>query len=333
MFEVNSDALNGKSILITGGTGSFGSKCIETLLLKYTPRKVIVYSRDEFKQSELAKKFPDTEYGCMRYFIGDVRDLDRLNSVMKDVDYVIHAAAMKQIPSCESNPYETIKTNIIGSHNVITSAIANGVRKVVALSTDKAANPINLYGATKLCSDKLFIAANPAGQGRTLLSIVRYGNVLGSRGSVIPLFKEQKKDGVVTITDKRMTRFWITLEQGVSFVLWCLDHMYGGETFIPKIPSMSIMDLKEAICPECSIKEIGVRPGEKLHEIMIPGEISDDVLEFDNFYVVLPSLRSWYGTVMYGGKLVGKGFEYSSYTNPWKLSIDEMRRYIIDDSE
>ncbi len=254
--------LNDKTILITGGTGSFGKKCTEIILKVYKPKKLIIFSRDELKQFEMAQIFSDKQYPCMRYFIGDVRDKERLYRAFNGVDYVIHAAALKQVPSAEYNPFEAVKTNILGAENVINVAIDKGVKKVIALSTDKAANPINLYGATKLCSDKLFIAGNSyVGKDDTIFSVVRYGNVVGSRGSVIPFFLKQRETGVLPITDPRMTRFWITLEQGVNFVLNCLERMVGGELFVPKIPSMNIMDLVKAIAPECKTKIIGIRPG------------------------------------------------------------------------
>ena len=254
--------LDNKVILITGGTGSFGKKCTEIILKRYKPKRLIVFSRDELKQFEMSQVFPSSKYECMRYFIGDVRDKERLYRAFQGVDYVIHAAALKQVPAAEYNPFEAVKTNIIGAQNVINVAIDQGVRRVIALSTDKAANPINLYGATKLCADKLFIAGNAyVGRDHTIFSVVRYGNVVGSRGSVIPFFIKQSEYGWLTITDPRMTRFWITLEQGVEFVLWCLENMCGGELFVPKIPSMNIMDLAKAIAPECETRIGGIRPG------------------------------------------------------------------------
>jgi len=262
--------LNEKSILITGGTGSFGKKCTEMILKSYKPKRLIIFSRDELKQFEMAQVFSEDEYPCMRYFIGDVRDKERLYRAFRDVDYVIHAAALKQVPAAEYNPFEAVKTNILGAENIINVAIDQNVKRVIALSTDKAANPINLYGATKLCSDKLFIAGNSyVGEDNTRFCVVRYGNVVGSRGSVIPFFLQRKETGVLPITDSRMTRFWITLKQGVSFVLDCLERMVGGELFVPKIPSMNIMDLAKAIAPECKTEIVGIRPGEKLHEVMV----------------------------------------------------------------
>jgi len=275
--------LNNKSILITGGTGSFGKKFVETVLNRYKPKKLIVYSRDELKQFEMQQIWPDNDMTPMRYFIGDVRDYHRLKMAMTDVDIVIHAAALKQVPAAEYNPFEAVKTNVIGGQNVIDATIAQGVKKVIALSTDKAAAPINLYGATKLTSDKLFIAANNyKGTHDIKLSVVRYGNVMGSRGSVIPFFMKQKETGVLPITDERMTRFNITLQDGVDFVLKCLGKMWGGELFVPKIPSYRILDVAQAIDPECEHKIIGIRPGEKLHEEMITKTDAMNSVELEN---------------------------------------------------
>jgi len=278
---------NDKNVLITGGTGSFGKKCTEIILQKYKPRRLIIYSRDELKQFEMAQEFPDTKYDCIRYFIGDVRDKERMNRAFRNVDYVIHAAALKQVPAAEYNPFEAVKTNILGAQNVINVAIDQGVKKVIALSTDKAANPINLYGATKLCSDKLFIAGNSyVGQDHSIFSVVRYGNVVGSRGSVVPFFLKCRENGILPITDPRMTRFWITLEQGVNFVLACLKKMVGGELFVPKLPSMNIMDLAKVIAPKCKTEIIGIRPGEKLHELMITRDDARRTLEFKDHYMI-----------------------------------------------
>jgi UDP-N-acetylglucosamine 4,6-dehydratase len=323
---------NGKNILITGGTGSFGKKATEIILKRYKPRKLIIFSRDELKQYEMAKTFSDSEHECMRYFIGDVRDKERLYRAFQGVDYVIHAAALKQVPAAEYNPFEAVKTNIHGAQNLINVSIDQGVKKIIALSTDKAANPINLYGATKLCSDKLFIAGNAyVGRDQTVFSVVRYGNVVGSRGSVIPFFLKQKENGVLPITDPRMTRFWITLEQGVEFVLWSLEHMCGGELFVPKIPSMNIMDLAKAIAPECETRVVGVRPGEKIHELMIPQDEARKTLEFDSFYVIQPDFRFWTRRCSWnGGPKVPENFEYNSRTNPWRLTVDEMREMTKD---
>jgi len=322
--------LNDKSILITGGTGSFGKKTTEIILKKYKPRRLIIFSRDELKQFEMSQIYSFPEYECIRYFIGDVRDKERLYRAFDQVDIVIHAAALKQVPAAEYNPFEAVKTNIIGAQNIINVAIDQRVKRVIALSTDKAANPINLYGATKLCSDKLFTAGNAyVGRDRTTFSIVRYGNVVGSRGSVVPFFLKQKENGFLPITDPRMTRFWITLEQGVEFVLWCLEHMCGGELFVPKIPSMNIMDLAKAIAPECETKIVGVRPGEKLHELMITRDDSRQTLEFDNFYVIQPNFKFWDRRCSWNAaNSVPKEFEYSSESNPWRLSIEEMRALI-----
>jgi len=322
--------LNNKNILITGGTGSFGKKTVEIILKKFSPAKLIIFSRDELKQFEMAQQFPDSKYECMRYFLGDVRDKERLDRAFRNVDFVIHAAALKQVPAAEYNPFEAVKTNILGAQNVINVAIDQHVKKVIALSTDKAANPINLYGATKLCSDKLFIAGNSyVGRDDTTFSVVRYGNVLGSRGSVIPFFLERKKTGVLPITDPKMTRFWITLEQGVDFVLECLERMVGGELYVPKIPSMKVIDLARAICPDCEMKIIGIRAGEKLHEIMVPKDNARMTLMYEDHYLVQPDFR-YFKRRFNGekGKPVAESFEYNSGTNPWFLSIDEMNEII-----
>ena len=322
---------NNKNILITGGTGSFGKKFIRILLEKYKPNKVIVYSRDELKQFEMGQVYNDP---CMRYFIGDVRDRDRLMLAMKGVDYVVHAAALKQVPAAEYNPMECIKTNIMGAQNVIDACIANNVEKVIALSTDKAANPINLYGATKLASDKLFTAANNiVGQGRTRFSVVRYGNVVGSRGSVVPFFKGLLERGAteLPVTDERMTRFWLKLEDGVEFVLKNFQRMQGGEIFIPKIPSMRILDLAKAIAPEAKIKIIGIRPGEKLHEVMCPSDLYYETVEFADHFVIKPSIEFAnaidYTTNALGekGRMVEDGFDYNSGNNPHFLTVEELR--------
>ena len=315
-----------KSILITGGTGSFGKQFVKTIFARYQPKKVIIYSRDELKQYEMQQTFNAPQ---MRYFIGDVRDQARLKQAMDGVDYVIHAAALKHVPVAEYNPMECIKTNIYGAENVIQAAIAANVHKVIALSTDKAASPINLYGATKLASDKLFVAANNmVGDRRTSFSVVRYGNVVGSRGSVIPFFQKLLDNGAVElpITDPRMTRFWITLQQGVDFVLKNFERMHGGEIFIPKIPSATVTALAEAMAPGLPIKIIGIRPGEKLHEVMCPFDDSHLTLEFHDHYVIKPSIifnyRSEYSTNRIGeiGIAVNDGFEYSSGTNPEVLN-------------
>lgn len=323
--------LNDKSILITGGTGSFGKKATEVILKRYKPRRLIIFSRDEFKQFEMAQTYPESKYDCMRYFIGDVRDKERLSRALHRVDYVIHAAALKHVPSTEYNPFEAVKTNILGAQNIINATIDQKVGKVIALSTDKAANPINLYGATKLCSDKLFIAGNAyVGRDQSVYSIVRYGNVVGSRGSVIPFFLKQKETGVLPITDSRMTRFWITLEQSVSFVLDCLGRMTGGELFVPKIPSMNIMDLAKAVDSKCRTEIVGIRPGEKIHETMISRDDSRKTLEYNDYYVIQPDFR--YFERRYrnnGGTPVAEDFEYNSGTNSWWLTVEELRELIV----
>lgn len=322
---------NNKTILITGGTGSFGKQYTQTLLNRYQAKKIIIFSRDELKQFEMQQEFNSP---AMRYFIGDVRDLERLRQAMRGVDYVIHAAALKQVPAAEYNPMECIKTNINGAQNVITAAIENEVEKVIALSTDKAANPINLYGATKLASDKLFVAANNMiGDRRIRFSVVRYGNVVGSRGSVLPFFKKLITEGAkeLPVTDPRMTRFWITLQQGVDFVLKNFSRMHGGEIFVPKIPSMHITDLVASLAPGIKTKVIGIRPGEKLHEIMCPADDSHLTLEFPDHYVIRPSIifnqpvdyrRNKLGEI---GEPVKQGFEYNSGTNPDFLSVEQLR--------
>ena len=325
---------NNKNILITGGTGSFGKKYTEIILSKYKPNKIIIFSRDELKQYEMAQAFNDT---CMRYFIGDVRDVERLNEAMYNVDFVIHAAALKHVPVAEYNPMECIKTNINGAENVIRAAIKNNVEKVIALSTDKAANPINLYGATKLASDKLFVAANNmVGDRRTRFSVVRYGNVTGSRGSVIPFFNKLIQNGAteLPITDEKMTRFLITLEDGVNFVLKNFERMYGGEIFIPKIPSMFITELAKAIAPNLPHKIIGIRPGEKLHEIMCPADDSHLTLEFNDHYVIRPSIQFAHKIDFYVNKLgekgtdVEQGFEYNSGNNKEWLTHEQVLEMI-----
>lgn len=318
------------SVLVTGGTGSFGRKFIATLLSRYKPRRVIVYSRDELKQYEMQQDFPHEQ---MRFFIGDVRDGERLRQATRDVDFIVHAAALKQVPAAEYNPGECIKTNVGGAENVIAAAIANGVKKVVALSTDKAASPINLYGATKLLSDKLFVAANnTVGKQDTRFAVVRYGNVVGSRGSVMPLFRKLIAEGTadLPITDPRMTRFWITLQEGVDFVINAFDRMYGGEIFVPKIPSALITDLATAMAPDLPQRVIGIRPGEKLHELMISRDDSPLTLEFADHYVIAPSIRFFSGQNYQRngkgeeGKPVDEGFKYASDNNPHFLSIPEI---------
>jgi len=333
--------LNNKTILVTGGTGSFGKKFIQTILEDYEPKKVIVYSRDELKQFEMQQQWPDNNdttmnpENPMRYFIGDVRDYHRLKMSMEGVDVVIHTAALKQVPAAEYNPFEAVKTNIIGGQNVIDAAIAQGVKKVIALSTDKAAAPINLYGATKLTSDKLFIAANNyKGDHEIKLSVVRYGNVMGSRGSVIPFFIKQKEKGVLSITDKRMTRFNITLQYGVDFVLQCLDKMWGGELFVPKIPSYKILDVAKAIAPDCKYEIVGIRPGEKLHEELITETDALNCVEFEKYFVILPSTQLWdidkfrKESNSSLGEMCEFGFSYNSGTNKDFLTVNELKELI-----
>ncbi|STQ88694.1 UDP-N-acetylglucosamine 4,6-dehydratase (inverting) [Helicobacter pullorum] len=320
---------NGKNILITGGTGSFGKQYTKTLLERYKPQKIVIFSRDELKQYEMAQVYNQP---CMRYFLGDVRDESRLKEATNGIDYIIHAAALKQVPAAEYNPTECIKTNIYGAQNVIAAALANGVEKVIALSTDKAANPINLYGATKLASDKLFVAANNmAGSRKTRFSVVRYGNVIGSRGSVVPFFKKLIKEGAreIPITDIEMTRFMITLQQGVDFVLKNFERMKGGETFIPKIPSMKILDVANALAPNLPHKIIGIRPGEKIHETMCPSDDSHITYEFADYFVIAPTIQFNFITdfsvnaLGESGKLVQRGFEYNSGSNTEWLSKEE----------
>ena len=331
-MKVETNLLKDKVILITGGTGSFGKQFLVTVLKNHAPRKLIVFSRDELKQSDMRQQFSEQQYPCMRYFIGDVRDRDRLYRAMDGVDIVIHAAALKQVPTAEYNPIEVIRTNVLGGANIIDAAIDRNIQKVVALSTDKAANPINLYGATKLCSDKLFVAANGySGHHGTRFSVVRYGNVMGSRGSVIPLFQRMRSSGALPITHPEMTRFWITLEQAVKFVLKCLGRMQGGEIFVPKIPSMSIMNLAKAIAPECRLDIVGVRPGEKLHETMVPEDDARNTFEYEDCFVI----RSLSGqadghTVLSrnGGRACPEGFRYSSDNNPQWLSVTELQKLV-----
>lgn len=332
--------LNNKSILITGGTGSFGKKFIEMIFERYNPSKIIIYSRDEFKQDNVKKEFSgilsQEQMSKLRFFIGDVRDKDRLYRAFNGVDYVIHAAAMKQVPACEYNPFEAIKTNIHGAQNIVDAALDCGVKKVVALSTDKAVNPINLYGGTKLVSDKLFISANAySGKESTVFSVVRYGNVAGSRGSVIPFFKELLARGEteLPITDFRMTRFWITLEEGVNLVFKALEESKGGETYISKIPSFNIIDLAKAMNPNGSFKEVGIREGEKLHEVMITHDDSRLTYEYEKHYIIYPHFN-WWNSEDYltrGGKKIEEGFEYNSGTNSEWISIEDFKKKLKDD--
>lgn len=328
--------LNNKTILVTGGTGSFGNRFVEYVLENYNPKKIIIYSRDEFKQFNMQNKmrrlYPEKS-ACLRFFIGDVRDVDRLYRAFEGVDYVIHAAAMKQVPACEYNPNEAIKTNIHGAQNIIEAALDKGVKKVVALSTDKAVNPVNLYGGTKLVSDKLFIAANAyAGDKDISFSIVRYGNVAGSRGSVIPFFQEliDKGESKLPITDYRMTRFWISLDEGVKLVIKALEEAKGGETFISKIPSFKITDLAQAMLPGCEMPEVGIREGEKLHEIMITTEDSMTTYEYDNHFIIYPQMV-WANRKAPNptGKKVEDGFSYSSGNNTQWLTVDEIKERLL----
>ncbi len=321
--------LNGKNRLITGGTGSFGMHCTKALLERYTPKKLVVFSRDELKQYEMRQVF---DQSCMRYFIGDIRDQSRLRRALEDMEVVIHAAALKQVPAAEYNPFECIKTNVLGAQNLIEACLDTGVQRVVALSTDKAAAPINLYGATKLCSDKLFVAANNIKGSRDIrFSVVRYGNVMGSRGSVIPFFLQQRKTGVLPITDPDMTRFNISLAEGVDMVLWAIENAWGGEVLVPKIPSYRITDLAEAIGPECEHRVVGIRAGEKIHEEMITASDSFNTVDLGPYYAILPAGADYnmkHYCARTGARKVVQGFRYDSGSNPDFLSIDELRSLI-----
>jgi UDP-N-acetylglucosamine 4,6-dehydratase len=313
----------GASVLVTGGTGSFGHKFVEIMLARYRPRRLCIFSRDELKQSEMKARFDDPS---LRFFIGDVRDRERLLRAMHGVDIVFHAAALKQIPACEYNPFEAIQTNVLGAKNVIDAGIDEGVKRVIGISSDKAVNPINLYGATKLCAEKLLVQGNVYGRPRgTSFSVVRYGNVIGSRGSVVPLFAAQRASGRVTVTDRAMTRFWITLEQGVLFAIRSAELMRGGEIFVPRIPSMRIMDLVGALAPGCLVEDIGIRPGEKLHEILLSEDESRQAVEFDDMFVVEPLDPSWGYESREGGTRPARGFRYSSDTNDAWLSPADMK--------
>ncbi len=333
--------LNDRSILVTGGTGSFGKALVRHVLRNSSPKRLVIFSRDEQKQFEMAREFSTERYPCLRYFIGDVRDYERLRRAMEGIDYVIHAAAMKHVPIAEYNPFECIKTNIGGAENVINAAIDTGVKRVIALSTDKAANPVNLYGATKLASDKCFVAANHlAAKGATRFSVVRYGNVMASRGSVIEFFERLVAEGAteLPITSDKMTRFWITLKKGVGFVLERLEHMSGGEIFVPKIPTMSLTNLANAIGPNCTQKVIGIRPGEKLHEVLIPFDESGNTLEYSRHYTVYPAFKWWnvkdhlvdQGEI---GTRVGSNFQYRSNSGEWRLSAEELHSMLREDRQ
>jgi UDP-N-acetylglucosamine 4,6-dehydratase (inverting) len=327
--------LNGKALLVTGGTGSFGKKFIATVLERYpNVKRLVVFSRDELKQFEMAQHFPQEKYPAMRYFLGDVRDGDRFRRACEGIDYIIHAAALKQVPAAEYNPFEFIKTNVMGAQNIVEAALDSGVKKVVALSTDKAAAPINLYGATKLCSDKLFIAANNLKGSRDLnFSVVRYGNVMGSRGSVIPFFLDRRKQGVLPITDERMTRFNITLEEGIEMVLNALENAWGGEIFVPKIPSYRITDVAKAIAPDAAFPIVGIRPGEKIHEEMITEADSFTTVDLGTYYAILPQVPFWDKEkyfAHFNAKPVEIGFKYNSGTNTEWLSVEEIRSLITE---
>jgi UDP-N-acetylglucosamine 4,6-dehydratase/5-epimerase len=316
-----------ESILVTGGTGSFGKKFIEIMLRDYQPHRLVIFSRDELKQHEM--RAAGFDHSSLRYFIGDVRDLERVRRALSGITVVVHAAALKQVPACEYNPFEAIQTNIIGGKNVIDAAIDQGVRRIIALSSDKAVNPINLYGATKLCAEKTFVQANAyAGPKPTRFSCARYGNVVGSRGSVIPIFLEQRKRGKITITDPRMTRFWLTLEQGVRFVIRCLEQMHGGEIFVPRIPSMRLADLAETIAPGCEVEYIGIRPGEKLHEVLISEDESRHTLETGEMFIIQPSHPWWQPENWVHAKPLPEGFRYSSDTNERWLTRRELEQLV-----
>jgi UDP-N-acetylglucosamine 4,6-dehydratase/5-epimerase len=314
-------------VLVTGGTGSFGKQFIEIMLNEYRPAKLIVFSRDELKQHEMRASGFDAPN--LRYFIGDVRDVDRLRRAMHGVDIVVHAAALKQVPACEYNPMEAIKTNILGSSNVIEAALDAGIKKVLALSTDKAVNPVNLYGATKLAAEKLFVQSNSYAAGTaTRFACVRYGNVVGSRGSVVPIFIRQRANGKLTITDQRMTRFWLTLEQGVRFVIRCIEQMQGGEVFVPKIPSTRIVDLAKVIAPDADFEIVGIRPGEKLHEVLIHEDEARSAVEREDMFVVVPSIPLWQRDLRYEGKPLPEGFRYASDNNPVWLTMEQIKAIV-----
>src|SRR5713226_3855775 len=318
-------------VLVTGGTGSFGKKFVEIMLRDYQPRKLVIFSRDELKQHDM--RTSGFNHPSLRYFIGDVRDQSRLERAFAGVTVVIHAAALKQVPACEYNPFEAIQTNIMGGRNVIDAAINQGVRRIFALSTDKAVNPINLYGATKLCAEKMFVQANAyAGAQDTRFSCARYGNVVGSRGSVIPAFLEQRARGKITVTDPRMTRFWLTLEHGVRFVIRCIEQMHGGEIFVPKIPSMKLVEIAEALAPGCEVEYIGIRPGEKLHEVLVSEDEARNTLELDDMYVIQPSHSWWRRENWNEAHALPDGFRYTSDSNPQWLTPEELHELIAAES-
>jgi UDP-N-acetylglucosamine 4,6-dehydratase/5-epimerase len=320
-----------ESILVTGGTGSFGKKFVEIMLRDYQPQRLVIFSRDELKQHEM--RTSGFDHPSLRYFIGDVRDVERLKRALTGVTVVVHAAALKQVPACEYNPFEAIQTNIMGGRNVIDASIDQRVRRILALSTDKAVNPINLYGATKLCAEKVFVQANAyAGARDTRFSCARYGNVVGSRGSVIPVFLEQRRRGKITITDPRMTRFWLTLKQGVKFVIRCLEQMHGGEIFVPKIPSMRLVDLAETVAPGCQVEYIGIRPGEKLHEVLVSEDESRQTLETEDMYVIQPSHPWWKSENWVSAKPLPEGFRYSSDTNERWLTRGELEELVAPEA-
>lgn len=324
---MNLEYLNGRTVLITGGTGSFGQKCVKFLLEQSNAKKIIIFSRDELKQSSMESNFSDPD-GRLRFFLGDIRDIDRLRRAFDGVNYIVHAAALKQVPALEYNPYEAVKTNIVGTQNVIEASIDCGVDKVLMVSTDKAANPANLYGATKLCAEKLMVNGNMySGDNRTRFSVVRYGNVLGSRGSLVHIIREKRQQGFLNLTHEEMTRFWITLDEGVSFVLSMLGNMHGGEIFVPKIPSMKIVDVLNALAPECEIRVVGIRPGEKLHEVLITKEESRHTKEYEDFYVIMPESSWWNHHEKYvEGKVLINNFNFSSDLNDSWINADEIRK-------
>jgi UDP-N-acetylglucosamine 4,6-dehydratase len=319
-----------KTVLVTGATGSFGTAFIEMLLARHDPDVVRVFSRDELKQSELRRRLADQDER-LRYLIGDIRDLPRLSRAMRGVDVVVHAAALKQVPACEYNPFEAVQTNIVGAENVVSAAIENDVPLTIALSSDKAVNPVNLYGATKLCAEKIFTQGNAySGHSSARFASVRYGNVVGSRGSVIPLFKAQASTGVLTLTDERMTRFWITLKQAAEFVISSIGRMGGGEIFVPRIPSMRVTDVAAALAPEAERKVIGIRPGEKLHEVLLTADESRHAIEVENGYVIFPEYASWPLREVDGGRALASGFHYASDVNDWWLTVDDLKEMAAD---